>query len=198
LIRDFTRSDDDLTDDLRHLQGGDGGGALLDTVDYAVDLLETQPKEYRRVLLLISEQRDHGSKHVDPAKLVERIGLTNVLVLSLTFSPSRAALLHDLKDNGDNRVMNPIGTLLMAVQALKKNVAKQIAVMSGGEYAPFTRDKGFQERVADVAKHARNRYLLSFRPTDPTPGLHTLRVRLTQDYGAHVVARANYWAEEQK
>jgi hypothetical protein len=45
-----------------------------------------------------------------------------------------------------------------------------------------------------VAQHARNRYMLSFTPTDPTPGLHTLRVGLTQDYGAHVVARANYWA----
>jgi hypothetical protein len=66
--------------------------------------------------------------------------------------------------------------------------------MSGGEYAPFTRDKGFEDRVAEAAKHARNRYLLSFHPTDATPGLHTLKVKLTQDYGAHVVARANYWA----
>ena len=175
LVRDFTRSTEDLTEDLRHFQGGDGGAAILDTVGYAVDLLQSQPKEYRRVLLLISEERDHGSAHVRPEKLVERIGLTDVLVLSLTFSPSRAELLHDLKDNGDNRTMNPIGTLLMATQALKKNVARQIAAMSGGEYAPFTRDKGFQDRVAEVAQHARNRYLLSFHPTDATPGLHTLR-----------------------
>jgi VWFA-related protein len=194
LVRDFTQSESDLTDDLRHFASGDGGSAILDTVGYAVDLLQTQPKEYRRVLLLISEERDHGSKHIKPEKLVERIGLTDVLVLSLTFSPARAEFSHDLKDNGDNRVMNPISTLLMAVQAMKKNVAKQIALMSGGEYAPFTRDKAFEERVTEVAQHARNRYMLSFYPSDSTPGLHTLRVHLTQDYGAHVVARANYWA----
>jgi VWFA-related protein len=198
LVRDFTRSTEDLTDDLKHFQPGDGGAAILDTVGYAVDLLQSQPKEYRRVLLLISEERDHGSAHVKPEKLVERIGETDVLVLSLTYSPSKAAFLHDLKDSGDNRVMNPIGTLLMATQALKKNVAKQIAVMSGGEYAPFTRDKGFQDRVTEVAQHARNRYLLSFHPTDATPGLHTLRVRTTQDYGARIVARANYWAVEER
>jgi len=198
LMRDFTRSNEDLSSDLRHLQSGDGGAALLDTVDYAVDLLQSQPKEYRRVLLLVSEQRDHGSKHVKPERLVERIGLSDVLVLSLTFSPGKAEFLHDLKDNGDNRVMSPISALMGAVQGLKKNVAKQIALMSGGEYAPFTREKGFQEDVAEVAKHARNRYLLSFKPSDPTPGLHTLRVRLTQDYGAHVVARANYWAIAEK
>jgi VWFA-related protein len=194
LVRDFTRSEQDLTDDLRHFAPGDGGDAILDTVGYAVDLLQSQPKEYRRVLLLISEERDHGSSHIRPEKLVERIGLTDVLVLSLTFSPSRAELLHDMKDSGDERTMNLLGTLLMATQAMKKNVAKQIALMSGGEYAPFTRDKGFEERVAEVAQHARNRYVLSFTPTDPSPGLHTLRVRLTQDYGARVVARANYWA----
>jgi VWFA-related protein len=198
LVRDFTRSTADLTDDLRHFATGDGGDAILDTVGYGVDLLQSQPKEYRRVLLLLSEERDHGSTHIKPEKLVERIGLTDVLVLSLTFSPSRAELLHDLKDNGDNRVMNPISSLLMAVQSMKKNVTKQIALMSGGEYAPFTRDKGFEDRVAEVAQHARNRYMLSFTPTDPTPGLHNLRVRLTQDYGAHVVARANYWAVDEK
>jgi VWFA-related protein len=194
LVRDFSNSIDDLTDDLKHLQPGDGGAAILDTVGYAVDLLQSQPKEYRRVLLLVSEERDHGSKHVKAEKLVERIGLSDVLVLSITFSASRAELLHDTKDSGDERILSLVGTLLMAVQAMKKNVAKEIALMSGGEYDPFTRDKGFEDRVAEAAKHARNRYLLSFVPTDSTPGLHTLRVKTTEDYGAHIVARANYWA----
>ena len=66
--------------------------------------------------------------------------------------------------------------------------------MSGGEYEPFSRDKAFENRLAEEAKHARNRYLLSFRPTDPAPGLHTVQVKLTQDYGARVVARESYWA----
>ncbi len=73
---------------------------------------------------------------------------------------------------------------MMAIQAVRTNVARQIAVMSGGEYAPFTTERGFEARVQEVAKHARNRYLLSFRPTDSTPGLHVLEVRLTRDLGA--------------
>lgn len=194
LIRDFTQSENDLTDDLRHFDPGDGGDAILDTISYAVDILKSQPKEYRRVLLLISEPRDHGSSHIRPEKLVERIGLTNVLVLSLTFSPSRAEFLHDVKDSGDQRTMSLLSTVLMVTQAMKKNVAKEIALMSGGEYAPFTRDKGFEDRIDEMSKHVRNRYMLSFTPTDPSPGLHTLHVRLTQDYSARVVARENYWA----
>ena len=49
LIQDYTHSSDDLNEALKHLQPGDGGAAILDTISSAVDLLETQPKEYRRV-----------------------------------------------------------------------------------------------------------------------------------------------------
>jgi len=193
LIVDYTHSSDEVNQALKRLEPGNGGDAILDTVSYAVDLLETQPKEYRRVLLLISEERDHGSKHTRPEKLVEKIGRSDVLVLSVSFSPSRAELLHDVKDSGDERTMNIVSTLAMVVQAFKKNVAKEVAHMSGGEYTTFTGDKGFEQRVVDAAKHARNRYLITFSPSDPTPGLHTIRVRTAVDYGARIVARANYW-----
>ena len=194
LIRDFTHSEEEIGGDLQHLAPGNGGAAILDTVGYAVDLLQSQPKEYRRVLLLVSEERDHGSKRIKPEKLIERIGRSDVLVLSVSFSAGKAEFLHDAKDDGTGRILSPIGALWMAVQSLKKNVAEQIARMSGGEYATFTRDKGFEERVAEAAKHSRNRYLITFHPSDATPGLHTLRVRLAEDYGARVVARSNYWA----
>ena len=193
LICDYTHSGAEVNEALKHLEPGDGGDAILDTVSYAVDLLESQPKEYRRVLLLISEERDHGSKHTKPEQLVRKIGQSDVLVLSVSFSPARAELLHDMKDSGDERTMSMISVLFMAVQALKKNVAKEVAHMSGGEYTTFTGDKGFEQRVMEAAKHARNRYLLTFSPSDPTPGLHTIRVRTAQDYGARIVARANYW-----
>ncbi len=193
LIRDFTHTSEEINESLKHLEPGNGGDAILDTVSYAVDLLESQPKEYRRVLLLISEERDHGSKHTKPAQLIQKIGESDVLVLSVSFSPAKAELLHDIKDNGDNRTMSMISTLFMVVQAFKKNVAKEVAHMSGGEYTTFTGDKGFEQRVLESAKHARNRYLITFSPSDPTPGLHTIKVRTAEDYGARVVARANYW-----
>jgi VWFA-related protein len=197
LIHDFTHSSDDLNEALERLEPGDGGGAILDTISSAVDLLETQPKQYRRVLLLISEERDHGSKHTRPEGLIQKIGGSDVLVLSVSFSPARAEFLHDMKDSGENRTMSMVSTLVMAVKAFKKNVAKEIALESGGEYTTFTGDKGFEERVVNAAKHVRNRYLLTFSPSNPTAGLHTLRVRTTANYGAHIVARANYWFQPQ-
>ncbi len=194
LLDDFTHDGDRINADLQRLQPGDGGAAILDTVNYAVALLETQPKDFRRVLLLISEERDHGSKHTKPAQLIKRIGESDVLVLSVSFSPALAELGHDVKDSSpDQATMSMVSALVMAIKAFKKNVAKEVAEMSGGEYTTFIGDKRFEARVMSAAKDARNRYLITFRPTDLTPGLHTIRVRTTENYGARIVARANYW-----
>jgi VWFA-related protein len=194
LICDYTHSSSELNDALEHLQPGDGGDAILDTVSYAVNLLEHEPEGYRRVLLLISERRDHGSKHSKIEDVVRQIGRSDVLVLTVSFSPVAAEFAHDVTDNGEDRTMNLASTLFMVVQAFKKNMAKEIATMSGGEYTTFTGDKRFEQRVVAAARDVRNRYLITFSPSNPTPGLHTIKVRTVQDYGAKIVARANYWA----
>jgi VWFA-related protein len=195
LMHDFTHSSDEINDSLRRMDMGDGGDSILDTVSYAVDLLDTQPREYRRVLLLISEARDHGSKHTKVDALIRKIGRSDVLILTVSFSPARAEFLHDLADQDNVRTMSMVSALVMLAQAMKKNVSKEIAEMSGGEYTTFTGDKKFEQNVLDAAKHTRNRYLLTFSPTNPTPGLHTLKVSLANDDKARIVARANYWLE---
>ncbi len=197
LIEDYTHSGDQVNAELQQLQPGDGGAAILDTVNYGVTLLETQPKEFRRVLLLISEERDHGSKHTKPVELIRKIGESDVLVLSVSFSPALAELGHDVQDSGEDRTMNMVSALVMAIKAFKKNMAKEVAQMSGGEYTTFVGDKRFEARVLGAARDARNRYLITFSPSDATPGLHTIRVRTVQDYGARIVARANYWLDAQ-
>ncbi len=89
-----------------------------------------------------------------------------------------------------------VSTLVMAVKAFKKNVAKRdCAGEWRGIHCRSRATKRFEQRVLEAAKHVRNRYLITFSPSNPTPGLHTIRVRTTQDYGVHIVARANYWLQ---
>ena len=194
LICDYTHSSAELNDGLTHLQPGDGGDAILDTVSYAVSLLEDQPQGYRRVLLLISEERDHGSKHAKAEDVIRQIGRSDVLVLSVSFSPAQAELAQSLSsDNEAGAAANLMTPLLMLIRGMRKNVVKEISGMSGGEYTTFTGDKRFEQRVVTAARDVRNRYLITFSPSNPTPGLHAIKVRTTEDYGARIVARSDYW-----
>jgi hypothetical protein len=84
--------------------------------------------------------------------------------------------------------------MIMAVQAMRRNTPKTLASMTGGEYELFASHKGFESRMVDFANHLHNRYLLSFEPKDPHPGLHQVRVRLRQARDATIVARDRYSA----
>ena len=63
-----------------------------------------------------------------------------------------------------------LAPLMMTINAMRRNTPKTLAAMSGARVSRrFTRERGFENRVAEVASHARNRYMLSFHPTDLTP-----------------------------
>ena len=159
---------------------------------YSVKLLNRQPEGRQRVLLLISETRDHGSHFAKLDEVVKLIGVANVAVYALPFSPSLSQVLDT--ERGSNRdeaywdaPPDVQAVLLLAVAAMKKNVTQAIASMSGGEYELFASRKSFETKMNSFANHVHNRYLLSFQPKDPRPGLHQIRVRLKDPAGNETV-----------
>ena len=77
---------------------------------------------------------------------------------------------------------------------MRKNVPKGIAAMTGGEYGLFESRKIISKtRMNDFTNHLHSRYLLSFQPKDPKPGLHEFRVHLRSG-NATALARSNYWS----
>jgi len=121
-------------------------------------------------------------------------------VYALAFSPSLSQVLDT--ERGANRdeaywdaPPDIIGTLLMARNAMKKNITRAIASMTGGEYELFTSRKAFESRLVDFNNHLHSRYVLSFAPQNPHPGLHQIQVRLKQPPpGVSILSRTSYWA----
>ena len=206
LIREFTNDENAVDADLANLQSGDNGAAILDAVNYSVGLLRNEPDTRLRVLLLISETRDHGSiMKVDGA--VAAVGSANVLIYSLAFSPSLSNVLDTThgtntplsNKSGSVNEMHPginfLDLAYRAGQAMRKNVPSAIAQMTGGEYQLYATRKKFDLRMTDFTNHLHSRYLLSFAPANPHPGLHQIRVHLRQVSDVTVLARTSYWAE---
>jgi VWFA-related protein len=199
VIHDFSGNADRITQDLKDLQAGDGGAAILDAVDYSVKLLEKAPQERQRVLLLISETRDHGSRTAKVDDVVAAIGQSNMAVYALAFSPALSNILDTGRGNNEAEMHKGIDFLdlmFRARQAMRKNIPSAIAAMTGGEYELFATRKKFEVRMNDFTNHLHSRYLLSVVPKNPHPGLHQIRVRLREPGSATVLARTSYWAQE--
>jgi VWFA-related protein len=198
LARDFADNQESVEAELSNLHAGDEGAAILDAVQFSVRLLDQVPREHRRVLLLISETRDHGSHFAKTTDVVSQIGNSNTLIYALPFSPSFSQVLDT--ERGSNKdewggTPDLLAPLMMASQAVRRNTPKAIASMTGGEYELFASRKAFERLMTDFTNHLQSRYLLSFQPKDPRPGLHQIRVRLRAPGKSTVLARTSYWAE---
>ncbi len=93
----------------------------------------------------------------------------------------------------------PLGLAKMAAiatsDALQRNVPETVARLTGGEYFKLTDARSLQRDLDAIANHLPNRYLLSFHPQSPHPGLHVVSVRLRGHPDLVVTARRSYWAD---
>jgi len=196
VAQDFTADWAQIANCLYNLQSGDNGAAILDAVQYSVRLLNKSQEGRQKVLLLISETRDHGSHFANIDDVVTLIGNSNTTVYTLTFSPTISNILDTERGNNRdemNSTVNLIALFAHARAAMKSNTPKAIASQTGGEYELFESRRRFETRMVDFTNHLHNRYLLSFEPKNLEPGLHQIRVRLKQPGTATILARSNYW-----
>lgn len=197
LVDNFTRNPDHTASALARIQpcDDDPDASTLDAVAYAAQMLEARQNHYRHAILLISETRDHGST-TKPAEVIAMLGRTNTIVDAVAFGPGKTEIVNDLRYGGGS---GPIGLLIMAVNALRKNAAHELAALSGGEYINFTTQKGFDQGLDRLANHIHNYYLLSFQPHAeangrPSPGMHSIRVKVPDYPDAKVRFRESYFS----
>jgi VWFA-related protein len=98
--------------------------------------------------------------------------------LSLLASPLRVATM----------------TAMLAKNALRQNVPQAVAQITGREFFRFSSLKDMERDLATVSNHVPNRYVLSFQPQSPSPGVHAIELRLRDRPDLVVTARSSYWA----
>jgi VWFA-related protein len=202
---------------------GDSGAAIYDGLTYALDMLTQQPANVRRAILIISQQRDDGSK-ANLKDIVRAVGETDTAVYSLTFSAEKVDFKQAFKGpphlnkpltvGGPPPTMVGSGTfttqgpeqtqgyfnigapLAMALGAMRKNLSAEVANLSGGEASNFDNKEQLDQALGMLTNHLRNSYILSFTPSSRQPGLHTIQVRLAHHPDLLVTARTSYWSSE--
>jgi VWFA-related protein len=79
--------------------------------------------------------------------------------------------------------------------SLRRNVPATVARLTGGEYFKIGNDRVFERDLLTIANHMPNRYMLSFHPQSPQPGLHALRLTLPEYPALEITARSHYSVE---
>jgi len=174
---------------LTHLAVGDSGAAIRDAIGYGINLLQNQPAHFRRIILLLSQQQDSGSKSnsTDILRDVARSGTT---IYSFTF-------LSDAVGTKSGKIKPPHRTSDHAgIPSSTDGTAAEVAVHSGGENVRFDGENDLEQKMSMVRDDIRSCYILSFRPSSPSLGFHTIRVRvLDQTARFKILARRGYWLD---
>jgi len=203
---DFTPDVGDLEDGIAQPGTGDHGAAILDAVDAAIDLLRKQPPMYRRVVVLISQTHDEGSR-AHSKDIVRRLGENNITIECLTFSPEKAWLKDQFTKprhanppyqlspdlplvSGTFDLGTPLGKVL---SALRTSTSAEVATLSGGESFPFATKSDLEHQLSVLANHFAATYTLSFHPSSKEPGFHSLHLQIAGQPNLQVSARASYW-----
>ena len=200
--QDFTHDAGEFTGRMRLIEPDGGAAHMHDAVLEAVKLFETR-QGFRRVLVVIGESKDRGSK----AKLTDAITkaqAANVTVYPVNYSAYATAFTSrgaERFERSGRRVVDGGGGLnLLAVfseigRIGAKSGADALAKFTGGEQLSFAKLTGLEKVVAKVGEDLHSQYLLSFQADGKGEGkYHAITVRVNRGDVA-VRTRPGYWAE---
>jgi VWFA-related protein len=194
-LRDFTRDSSKIGGAFESIEGRTiKTGTMFDAVMEGVKMLETTPESYRRMMLILGEARDRGSKaKLDQA--IEAAQRAGVAMYPLTYSAQATAWTARPED-APSLPMDPdyAGGIVEALRLTTRNAADEFAKWTGGRHLSFTRLEGLQDAIQRLSGEVHSQYLLSFQPQESSnKGLHRLIVQVRGHKGAQIRARPGYW-----
>jgi len=165
-----------------------------------VKMLDTRPPNNRRVMLILSESRDRGSKSKlsEAIELAQRAGVT---VYPATYSVQGSSFVSKPADSppmpgGDNSV-DLLGGGIELGRIGKVNVAAALARSTGGHHLAFLTLASLEQAISRAGEEIHSQYLLSFTPTSSgKEGFHQIQVAIPSRPDAVIRVRRGYWPQK--
>ncbi len=199
VLADFTKDPNLIQAAFQRTAASQGGDAArqIDAVADAARMLAARPASERKILILVGETKDRGSKTrlAQALKLLERDAVT---VYAATWSPYETAFTTKGADmpqssGGTTDLLAGLGEI---ARLAKQDSAKALVESTGGEKLSFATLKGMEKSLSRMGEELHSQYLLSFPAQQVEPGFHTLAVRVLNRRGLTIRARSGYWFGE--
>ena len=197
VVQDLTQDSDELESALRGLEARGSSANLNDALARAILLLESQPKENRRVIVAFSDGHDLGSE-TRKEEVVQRAVNAGITIYGLGFSPARALLARQPKapppDPLDVNVARPlppntaptpsneektydvpalpiVPLILAGGEMIRSTVAKSAlefyAGYTGGVCYAHWSTKAVQDELNRIANEIQSQYEIAYVPHAP-------------------------------
>ena len=185
----FPAQTDGVNYALTHQHSGDNGAAIKDAVAFGVRQLEGEPGRFRRIVLLLSQERDVGSS-TSSRSLLEQLGTSSTVVYGLTFrSEKRRGVRMQTRHTGAMDEESK-GTS----RALDDQTAEEVASLTGGTDYQFDDQRDFNSAMLETLSDFHYGITLGFQPSSREVGFHRIEVRIDSPRLRVTASRAYWWA----
>ena len=219
LTQGFTSDPEKIKEAFKKLKPGSSSSRLNDAAMDGINQLKNRPKNFKRILLLISESRDGGSElHV--RDVMDAADFANVVIYSVDISHLVTSLTAKVEPNRPSSTPVPtrslpggyvntpttdsqmdmgnwtpvIKEIYTATKAIfVKNPLEVFTKYSGGREYSFMTQRGLDQAVSDIGEELHSQYLLTYSPNNKAEaGFHEIVVQIALP-DMKVRTRNGYW-----
>jgi len=227
-LQGFTNDSDQIEKTVSRLDTSTEGSKLYDAMAAGVEMLASRPQATaenpgrRRVLFIVSEAADNGSK-AKLGEVLRQAQLANITIYSVGLSTTRTELQAEPKNThidatppGIYGMPGPPGTVqtptteqqrntgldLMALAVwaiehakdqIKDHALEVAAVATGGAHLATFRDRSIEKAIDEIGGELHAQYNISYTPTGTNDtGYHEIKVHVDQK-NLKVRARPGYF-----
>ena len=196
-LLDFTTQWEPLQEAFERLHASnDRAGHVLDGLSAGLVLLAHRPQSHRRIILLLCEGHDRGSR-VNPMEVLTHAEKENVIIYTSSYSP----LLTPFTVKGGELPPVPKFATINAAplfeeiaRSFKMNIGRTLAGYTGGRELRFTSEDTLTEDLQAIATDVHSQYQISFvPPEEKNPVYHEIEIQLKEHPEAVIRARPGYW-----
>jgi VWFA-related protein len=199
-MQSFTNDPTKISDAIKKINAGSTSSRMIDAVDKSVYLLRSRPITRRRIVLLVSENRDQASE----GKLREALldaQLSNVSIYTVNISRMVTALTGPAHAERPNALPATAYSLPGGQPSTPTSIAQKTQVNNRVEFVPafkeiyldvkgvfvavpaevfthetggaefsFYKERGLEDAIQRVSDEIHSQYILSYNPNNKTEG----------------------------
>ena len=223
VLQDFTKDSDKLIKAIKAIKPGSDATRMSDAVFEGIRLLRHRPDNHRKVIVVVSENRNNGSE-VHLGETLRNAELSNIMVYTIRLSTAKARVFRPAQDpprspfppgvsalpmppgvvstpntqaQANVQVIDAVPLIVEAIRGVKNLIFNDPMQLltdgTGGKQLAPLTNSGMEDSVTNIGEELRSQYLVTYRPNNLEKGGFHTIRVEVAMDGVKVRTRPGYW-----